>query len=136
MIFRDATEADFPLIADSFWRAAIEVDSCHGTGRLFLVTMLERVIRNVHWKIAIACDEGTPDEILCWAIWRNRAEIFWVCTPYKYRIAGLHLGRKMFEHIGVKDGQTVSCCIIPKDVYQFASRHRIKLLHRPYLALT
>lgn len=134
MIFREPTPDDFPLIADSFWRSSIE--SCPGVGRLFLVSMLERVIRDPVWKISILCDEETPDEILCWAIYRNRSEVFWIATVPRYAVLGLHLGRKMFEHIGIKDGSTVACVIIPKAVWSLANRHRIRLLHRPYLALT
>jgi hypothetical protein len=134
MIFRQAQPSDFPLIADSFWRGAIE--HCPGVGRLFLVSMLERVIRNPAWKIEIMCDEQTPDEIFCWAIYRNRSEIFWVATSLRYQPLGLHLGRKMFEHIGIKDGSTVACVIIPKQLWNHANKHRIRLLNRPYLALT
>jgi hypothetical protein len=134
MIFREPTPQDFPLIADSFWRGSIE--SCPGVGRLFLIAMLERVIRDQEWKIALLCDESTPEEILCWAIYRNRSEVFWISTSPRYQALGLHLGKKMFEHIGIKDGSTVACVIIPKAIWSLANRHRIRLLHRPYMGLT
>lgn len=134
LIFRQPTESDFALIADSFWRGAIE--SCPGVGRLFLVSMLERVIRDPKWNIACMCDAGTPEEIMCWGIWRNRSEVFWVSTTLRYRLLGLHLGRKMFDHIGIANNSTVACVIIPKELWHYAARHRIKLLHRPYMGLT
>ncbi len=133
LIFREPTESDFPLIADSFWRGAIE--SCPGVGRAFLVSMLERVCKNPQWKVAILCDDSAPDEIMCWGIWRNKAEIFWVATSLRYQKLGLRLGEKMFDHIGIHGGLTVSCCIIPKALWMIAAKHRIKLIYRPYMAL-
>lgn len=134
LIFREPTESDFALMADSFWRGAI--DACPGVGRLFLVSMLERAIRDPSWHMAIMCDDGTQDEILCWGIWKNRHEVFWIATSPRYQLSDLHFGNAMFEHIGIKADSIVSCVAIPRGMWATAARHNVRLLHRPYMALT
>lgn len=132
MIFREPTKDDFALMADSFWREA--QDACPGVGRLFLVAMLERVIADPRWRLAVLCDAETPEEVFCWAAWRSRSEVFWISVKPLYQ--GKGFARMMFEHIGIQPGDTIACAIIPRDTYRAIQGTGVRLLHRPYMALT
>ena len=134
LIFREPTDSDYALVVDSFWRSASSVPSCHGLGRLILVGMLEKVIANPAWNVTIMADDGAPDEILCWAVYRKPTELFWLSVKPRYSRLGF--ARSMLEYIGVRPGLDLYCPILPPYLLAVAGKHGLKLHHRPYLALT
>jgi hypothetical protein len=134
--FRDAKESDFSLVADSFWRDAI--DAVPGVGRLFLVQMLERTIANPKWHITIACHPSEPDEVFAWAIWKSPTEFLWISAKPRYQ--GARFASKLMEFIGTPkpNGSRVAihCVAIPRTMYRRAIKHGYELKLRPFMALT
>jgi len=82
MLIRDPQPEDLALVHDSWYRAVR--DNCpavHGCSREFLIAMLDAVLADSRWRVAILCpDEDIPDEIASWAVWRSPTEIFWIST--------------------------------------------------------
>jgi len=86
---REANEADYPLIADSFWRVARSVPACYGAGRKFLVGMLDRVIADPSWNVVVLYETDVPDETIGWAIHRSTDELFFIAIKPRYQRLGM-----------------------------------------------
>lgn len=133
LTFRDASESDYPLLADSFWKVARSVPSCYGAGRLFLVGMLEKVIRDPSWNITILCDDTAPDETIGWCIWRSADEVFWLTVKPRYQHLGM--AREILKHIGATPDRVIHAPILPPAVVVKARKHGYVLVQRPYMAI-
>ena len=131
IIFREPTDDQYALVADSFWRAAREVPACTGIGRDFLMQMLDAAVLDTSTKCKVMVDDGAPDEVLCWAIWRTPTQVLWYSVKPRYR--GLGFGKQMLNHIGIKPGDTVACPILPPSLVGPAAKRGIRLVQRPYM---
>ena len=138
LIFRDGDEGDWPLIADSFWKAVRQVPSVFGVRREFLVKMLTDVIANPAWKVTILCDDNETSEIFAYAVYQGPTRIFWIGRKPRYK--GLGFVEAMLRHIGVPTKEPglwheVSCAILPPGLLVPAHKRGIRLVQRPYLTL-
>jgi len=136
LTFREGNEADYPLLADSFWKVARHVPSCYGVGRLFLVGMLEKVIRDPKWNVTVMTDDSCPDEIIGWSIWRSPTEVFWLAVKPRYQHLGM--GRALLENMGIKQhgiAPTIHAPIVPPELVPRAGKLGYRIAQRPYMAL-
>lgn len=131
---REANEADYPLIADSFWRVARSVPACYGAGRKFLVGMLDRVIADPSWNVVVLYETDVPDETIGWAIHRNTDELFAVAIKPRYQRLGM--GRFLLNAIGVQRKTALYVPFVPPRLHSAAVVHGYDPRIRPYMALT
>lgn len=131
---REANEADYPLIADSFWRVARSIPSCYGAGRKFLVGMLDRVIADPNWLVTVLYETDVPDETIGWAIRRNTDELFFIAIKPRYQRLGM--GRFLLDAIGVQRKAALYVPFVPPRLHNAAVIHGYDPHIRPYIALT
>lgn len=138
LVFRDAEPDDYALVADSFWKAVRECPSVWGCRREFVVKMLSDVIIKPEWHVSILCDDNTPDEILCWGVYKSPSCIFWIGRKPRYK--GLGFVEAMLKHIGVPSVEQgtwheISCPILPPGLLIPAHKKGLRLVQRPYLSM-
>ncbi len=130
---REANEADYPLIADSFVRVARSVPACYGAGRAFLVSMLDKVIADPSWSVSVLYETDVELETIGWAIHRSTHELFFIAVKPRYQRLGM--GRRLLTEIGILPYATTKVPFIPPKLVAVAGKNHYNLVPRPYMAL-
>jgi GNAT superfamily N-acetyltransferase len=130
---RDAAEADYPLIADSFYRVARSIPACYGAGRPFLIAMLDKVIADPTWTVTVLHESDVPDETIGWAIHRSTNELFFIAIKPRYQRLGM--GRHLLTAIGVLPYANTHVPFVPPKLVAVAGKHHYNMIPRPYMAL-
>ena len=131
LAIREATETDYPLIADSYWRTARSVPACYGAGRAFLVSMLDRVIADPSWNVVVLYETDVPDETIGWAAYRATDELFWLAI--KPRFQRLGMARELLRLIG--SGRELYVPFADPRLVSVARIRGYDLRLRPYMPL-
>lgn len=128
---RAATDADHPLILDSFWREYRRSRHAEGVPASWLRTLLDPLLRS--WRSAVAVADG---ELLGWICWRDSHTVAWVQVKSTVRERGVALA--LLEHAGIGRGE-IECPFLPtgtpaiRNFPKLAATKGYTLRFRPYL---
>ena len=132
LVARPATEADVPFVLSSFVHDAKRAPSMSYLERGQTRSLMCALLKNAEWNVTILADDGTPDEIFGFVVWRSPTEIAWIHTKGIYRGKGLRIASRLLAAIGAVPGPINVVFLSTGKFSKWARTKGWKLKHQPY----